>query len=118
MIASFSLPVVVAAGAVVLTFLALFAMPVRCAHPIGRVPFRGCRMRVGGLLGRCRHHGRRPGVRVIAVLGGEALVRRRVCDRCGGPKTFARLQENGKPFLGCSNYPVCKSPRMLAGYRL
>lgn len=95
--------------------LTVFPMP--CRSPISTPPFRGCRRRVVGLVGRCRNHGRRPGVRVICLFGGEQLGRRRVCDKCGQPQVFGRLQDTGKPFLGCVRYPNCKNAKLLAGYR-
>jgi ssDNA-binding Zn-finger/Zn-ribbon topoisomerase 1 len=54
---------------------------------------------------------------VICLFGGERLGRRRVCDKCGQPRVFGRLQDTGKPFLGCVRYPNCKNAKLLAGYR-
>jgi hypothetical protein len=93
-------------------------LPMRCHGPISKPPFRGCRTPVIGLLGRCRHHGRRPDVRLVCLLGGERLASRRVCDRCGRARVFGRLRDTGRPFLGCSQYPSCKNARLLAGYRV
>ena len=92
-------------------------IPIRCCSPISKRPFRGCRIRVVGILGLCRSHGSRPGVRLICMLGGERLANRRICDQCGHARVFGRLQETGQPFLGCARYPTCKNPRKLAGYR-
>jgi len=102
------------AGALVVT--ALFA-PMFCCAPISKPPFRGCRRHVAGLFGRCRNHGRRPGLRVIRLLGGERLLSRRVCDRCGQSRVFLRMRDTGTPYLGCVGYPTCKNPRILKNYR-
>jgi hypothetical protein len=103
---------------VVAAALVLNVVPVRCAHPISQPPFRGCRVFVHGLLGRCRHHGRHPGTRVITVLGGPALGQRRTCSKCGRPSVFGRFPDTGRPFLGCAGHPTCKNPRQLGTYRL
>jgi ssDNA-binding Zn-finger/Zn-ribbon topoisomerase 1 len=55
---------------------------------------------------------------VISVLGGQALIRRRTCDKCGRPRIFARHLVSGRPFLGCSDFPVCKNSRFLGNYTL
>jgi hypothetical protein len=96
--------------------LAIFTVPMKCCSPISKPPIRGCRTHVYGLIGRCRHHGRHPVLRLMATLGGLHLPERRVCDMCGRPALFCRMQKNGKPFLGCSGYPNCKNPRWLNNY--
>jgi hypothetical protein len=96
--------------------LAMFTVPMRCHSPISKPPIRGCRGRVYGLVGHCRHHGRRPVLRLMAALGGPHLPERRVCSICGRPTLFCRIQKSGKPFLGCSGYPNCKNPRWLNNY--
>lgn len=99
------------AGIVVLL---AFGVPVRCSHPISKPPFRGCKAYVAGLLGRCSHHGRGPAVRLMATLGGQELMRRRTCDRCGQPRVFARHTDSGRAYLGCTGFPSCKNPRLLS----
>jgi hypothetical protein len=103
--------------AVGLALIALVAAPVSCCAPTARKPIRSCRRRVSGLFGRCPHHGRHPGARMIRVLGGKGLLRRRVCDKCGQARRFHRMKDTGAPYLGCVSYPICKNPRMLADYR-
>jgi hypothetical protein len=98
--------------------LVIFLMPVRCSHPISKSPFRGCRRWVTGIFGRCRDHGRGPQNRVIARFGGQALIRRRTCDRCGRPREFVRFSDTGRSYLGCSGWPACKNPRLLGNYTL
>jgi len=98
--------------AVVIVLLA-FGVPMRCQGPIARPPFRGCRRRVGGFLGYCRAHGFQPGRRLMSVLGGQRLPQRRTCRACGRPTVFCRMQDTGKPFLGCTGFPDCKNPRWL-----
>jgi hypothetical protein len=97
--------------------LVAFLVPVRCAAPIGKPPFRGCRLRVSGMFGKCRHHGRRPDLRVMATFGGQGLIRRRTCDRCGQPRVFVRRRDNGRSFLGCTGFPVCQNSRYLGEWR-
>ncbi len=109
-----TLIVFVGAGAVLLA--AVFA-PRLCCAPISKPPFRGCRRRVIGLFGFCRDHGSRPGIRLIRMLGGQRLLSRRVCDRCGQSRVFQRMQQDGTPYLGCVGVPTCKNPRMPKGYR-
>jgi ribosomal protein S27AE len=102
------------AWAIVIAVLVLaFGVPVRCSHPTSKPPFRGCKVHVAGFLGKCRHHGRAPGARVMATLGGQELMRRRTCDRCGQPRVFARHNDTGRAYLGCTGFPVCKNPRLL-----
>ena len=91
--------------------------PIRCTAPISRPPFRGCRRRVVGVLGICRDHGSRPGLRIIHLLGGTRLLSRRVCDRCGQSRVFLRMRSDGAPYLGCVGYPSCRNARMLKDYR-
>jgi hypothetical protein len=93
-----------------------FVLPVRCQGPIAKPPFRGCRKSVYGFVGHCRYHGRRPGLRIMAVLGGRHLPARRICDKCGRSTTFCRAMDSGKPFLGCAGFPECKRPRWLHNY--
>lgn len=100
----------IALGIVVLSPL---AVPMQCQGVTSKAPYRGCRKGVFGLLGQCRHHGRQARRRLIWLLGGSQLLQRQVCDKCGEPRVFGRLQDSGKPFLGCSRYPACKSPRLL-----
>jgi hypothetical protein len=105
-------------GSAIRIFVALigFVLPMRCQGPISKPPYRGCRKRVYGLVGNCRFHGRRPGPRLIAAFGGRHLPQRRVCERCGSPSVFCRVSDTGNPFLGCSAFPNCKSPRWLRDY--
>lgn len=100
-----------------LTLIALVAAPVSCCAPTARKPIRGCQRRVSGLFGRCPYHGRHPHARMIRILGGKRLLRRRVCDRCGQPREFLRMKDTGAPYLGCIAYPTCKNPRVLKDYR-
>ncbi len=93
-------------------------LPVQCSHPISKAPFRGCSVWVTGFFGRCRYHGRGPENRVIARFGGQALISRRTCDRCGRPRVFNRFQDTGRAYLGCSRYPSCKNTRLLGNYTL
>jgi hypothetical protein len=102
----------IALGAVVVVSM---VMPMHCQGVISRPPYRGCHKMVVGLLGYCRNHGFQPGRRVVRLAGGPKLPLRRVCHNCGQPRVFGRLQDTGKPFLGCTGYPACKSPRFLAG---
>jgi hypothetical protein len=97
---------------VVVVLLPLMS-PVRCQGAIARPPFRGCRRVVVGLLGPCYNHGLQPGRRLVGLLGGSALLQRRVCHACGSPAVFARLADSGKPLLGCSRFPTCKNPVFL-----
>jgi hypothetical protein len=90
------------------------ATPMRCQGPIAKRPFRGCRKRVCGFMGHCRYHGFQPGRRIMAVFGGESLLRRRICSKCGSATVFGRVLGTGKPFIGCSGYPTCKNPCWLA----
>jgi hypothetical protein len=99
-------------GLVVILLLA-GGVPMRCQGPIARPPFRGCRRRVYGFLGRCRNHGFQPGRRLMAAIGGSPLLLRRTCAGCGQPAVFCRMQDTGKPFLGCSGFPACKNIRWL-----
>jgi hypothetical protein len=101
----------------VVVVVVMFVVPVRCAAPTSKAPFPGCKYHPHGLLGRCRHHGRRPGLRVIAIFGGDGLLRRRTCDKCGQARVFLRFEDSGRPYLGCSGFPRCKNPRSLGGYR-
>jgi ribosomal protein L34 len=101
--------VAVLAGVVVLAG----GVPMQCQAPIARPPFRGCRNRVYGFLGRCRNHGFQPGRRRMAAVGGSQLLQRRVCRSCGQPTVFCRMRADGKPYLGCSGYPACKNIRWL-----
>jgi hypothetical protein len=101
----------------VVVVVVMFVVPVPCAAPTSKAPFRGCREHPHGLLGRCRHHGRRPGLRVIAIFGGDDLLQRRTCDKCGQSRVFLRFEDSGRPYLGCSGFPRCKNPRSLGGYR-
>jgi ssDNA-binding Zn-finger/Zn-ribbon topoisomerase 1 len=94
-----------------------FAVKISCHAPISQRPFRGCRRKVVGLLGRCGTHGRRPGQRLMVLLGGRELAARRICDQCGRRRVFGRRQRDGSPFLGCSGYPACARMRPLADYR-
>jgi hypothetical protein len=93
-----------------------FGLPMRCQGPTSKAPFRGCRKSVYGFVGRCIYHGRRPGLRAMAMLGGRHLPGRRVCDKCGRSTVFGRVMDTGKPFLGCSGFPECKRPRWLNDY--
>jgi hypothetical protein len=109
---------VVLAGVVVVAGLTVFvvtATPMHCQGPIARPPFRGCRHVVYGLFGRCRNHGVQPARRVMAILGGQQLLLRRVCLGCGLPSVFCRAGDTGRPFLGCSGFPACRKQRWLAG---
>ena len=107
--------ILLAVGAVLLA--AVFA-PRLCCAPISKPPFRGCRRRVIGLFGFCLDHGSRPGARLIRMLGGQRLLSRRVCDRCGQSRVFQRMHQDGAPYLGCVGFPTCKGPaKMLKGYR-
>jgi hypothetical protein len=105
-------------GSAILILIGLigFGLPMRCQGLISKPPYRGCRKRVYGLVGNCRFHGRRAGLRLIAVFGGIDLPQRRVCERCGSPSMFCRASDTGKPFLGCSAFPNCKNPRWLSDY--
>jgi hypothetical protein len=98
-----------------------FGVRLHCHHPITKAPIRGCILPVYGFFGRCRtrSHSRRAGAvyRVIAVLGGKRLAARRTCPSCGGSAIFQRYLGDGNPYLGCSNYPKCKTPRNLAAFR-
>lgn len=105
-------PAVLLGGSVVIALLAV-GVPMRCQGPIARPPFRGCRKTVYGFLGRCRNHGFQPSRRLMAALGGSRLPLRRTCAGCGQPTVFCRIQDTGKPFLGCSGYPACKKIRWL-----
>src|SRR5689334_3394918 len=98
--------------------LVILLVPMSCNAPISKPPFRGCRTSVIGLFGICRHHGSRPGVRAVRLLGGRRLLTRRICDKCGQPRVFLRMQGDGSPYLGCAGFPNCKNPRMLRDYRL
>jgi hypothetical protein len=102
--------------ALIVLLLLSFAVPMRCEHPIGRTPFRGCRRTVYGFHGTCGSHGRRAQARYLVALGGRKLMHRRVCANCGRAKVFIRFQNSGKPYLGCTGYPNCKSPRLLDTY--
>jgi ribosomal protein S27AE len=102
------------AWAIVIAVVTLaIGLPVRCNHPTSKPPFRGCKWHVYGFLGKCPHHGRVPGVRLMASFGGRELMRRRTCDRCGQPRVFARHNDTGRAYLGCTRYPVCKNSRLL-----
>ena len=57
-----SIPLPVWAIVIVVVMLA-FGVPVRCGHQTSKPPFRGCKARVVGFLGKCGHHGRVPGAR-------------------------------------------------------
>lgn len=81
--------------------------PMQCAGVIAKSPYRGCYKIVPGLFGRCRHHGFQPRRRVIRLLGGQKLLMRRACDRCGRPRVYGRHQDSGRPFLGCAGHPAC-----------
>jgi len=107
--------VVLVAFVPALAVLALVAVgaPMHCQGPTARSPHRGCHKVVYGLLGHCRYHGFQPGRRVIAAAGGGGLLLRRTCAGCGRPTLFARISATGTPFLGCSEYPACKSKRFL-----
>lgn len=108
----------VLAGFVAVSFMVVFvvaATPMRCQAPVAKPPFRGCRNMVYGFFGRCRNHGLQPGRRLIGALGGQRLLLRRVCPRCGQPSVFCRASDTGRPFLGCSGFPACKTPRWLGG---
>lgn len=83
------------------------AVPMYCAGVISKPPYRGCRKVVVGLFGRCYYHRFQPRRRFIQLLGGQKLLLRRVCDKCGRPRVFGRHQESGRPFLGCAGYPAC-----------
>jgi hypothetical protein len=106
------MPVEYLIAPLVLVLLA-FGVPMRCQGPIAKPPFRGCRRTVYGFLGHCRSHGFQMGRRLMAVLGGQQLLQRRICRACGHPALFCRHQGTGKPFVGCTSYPVCKTPRWL-----
>jgi hypothetical protein len=95
---------------------AAFIIPIRCHGPTSKRPYPGCRRTVHGLLGACRYHGRKPKRRLLAILGGDRLTQRLVCDRCGQPTTFLRMKDTGAPYLGCAGYPNCKNPRLLKTY--
>jgi hypothetical protein len=99
--------------ALVVVVLLAFGVPMRCQAPITRAPFRGCHNTVYGFLGHCRNHGFQPSRRLMAVLGGQQLLLRRTCRVCGQPTLFCRRQDTGKPFLGCTDFPACKTPRWL-----
>jgi hypothetical protein len=99
----------------VMIVFAVAATPMRCQGITSRRPFRGCKNRVYGFFGRCRHHGLQPGRRVMAALGGQRLLLRRVCPGCGQPSVFCRAGQTGKPFLGCSMFPSCRSRIELTG---
>jgi hypothetical protein len=107
--------VVLVAFVSALAVLAIVAggAPMHCQGPTARSPHRGCHKVVYGLFGHCRYHGFQPGRRVIATAGGGRLLLRRTCAGCGQPTVFARISATGKPFLGCSEYPACKSKRFL-----
>jgi hypothetical protein len=102
---------------VALLLVVTFGWRMPCHVPIGTRPYRGCRHGVWSVLGKCRVHRRRPSYRVIARLGGRRLAERRICNRCGKPTTFGRLQGDGVAYIGCTGYPACKNARRLNDYR-
>jgi hypothetical protein len=83
------------------------AAPMQCAGVIAKSPYRGCYKIVPGLFGRCRYHGFQPRRRVIRLLGGQKLLMRRACDKCGQPRVYGRHPDSGRPFLGCAGHPAC-----------
>ena len=100
-------------GLVAVVVLLARGVPMQCQGPVARPPFRGCRIRVYGFLGRCRTHGLQPGRRLMATVGGSRLLLRRTCAGCGQPTVFRRMQVTGKSYLGCSGYPACKNVHWL-----
>lgn len=106
--------VAVIVGAV-LVLAVVAGTPMHCQGQTSKPPFRGCKIIVYGIFGRCRIHRLQPRRRMIAVLGGQKLLLRRVCISCGLPSVFCRARDTGKPFLGCSGFPSCKKPRWLGG---
>lgn len=102
--------VVVGLGLAAIPFL---VTRMRCRAPIGRKPYRPCRRVVRGLLGGCSAHGRRPIDRLLGMIGGDALLIRRVCDQCGNRRAFVRGVKDGSPYLGCTSFPSCRNTRSL-----
>lgn len=99
----------------VLAVAVVAGTPMHCQAPTAKPPFRGCKHMVYRFFGRCRNHGLQPRRRLIAVLGGQQLLLRRVCIRCGLPSVFCRAGDTGRPFLGCSGFPSCRKQRWLGG---
>lgn len=110
------LAVTAVAVAVVVVGAGVLVRKRACQGVKSQPPHGACAKPVRGLFGRCLHHGRQPRRRVVALLGGPELLRRRTCDRCGRPRVFGRRSSDGTPFLGCSEFPRCVSPRYLDHY--
>jgi hypothetical protein len=111
-----SIPQVVVLIVVFFAFAMCFVVPMRCSRPVSKPPHPGCRATVYGILGRCHHHGHPAGFRVMAVLGGQRLISRRYCDRCGQCRTYERFADSGRSYLGCAGFPDCKGPVVLGTY--
>ena len=106
----------IAGVVVVLVAAMLVALRVPCQQVVtSQKVFRGCTIRVYGLIGRCRSHGRHPVVRLIGVLGGTRLVNRRICPDCGQRIVFARQLETGSANLECAR-AKCSHNRPLKSY--
>lgn len=97
----------------VLTAVAALVVPTRCRAPKQQSPHDPCALRVQGVFGSCRYHGRPALLRVIAVLGGMELLSRRTCRGCRQPVVFGRTEKEGLPYLVCQGRNSCRNGRVL-----